>query len=356
MNSFDSSLAVLGQEVPVGRVDKALKELWGEENAGTRASLLNFAIYSENGEAVEANTELLAAITREHACRGLLIVALPQAAEADQPKARAWITAHCQLHDGHKSICSEQISFLLEGGGANQLRNIVFAHLDSDLPLAFWWQGELSETFDERLYSVVDLLFIDSSGWKEPCTQFARLQEAQSARSSRFNAYDLSWLRSHLFRTAMATCFQNPAALAELPKLQSVEITHAKGHRVSALQLAAWIGVRLKCRLEKTAAGVQLVLPEGQAVSLAFREGSGTEALESITLRSANGLFRVSRDCGATHVCTHVELGGHTDEQMLPADHPEDPELITDQLSRLGGKSLYKQVVPMLLDLFRALD
>ena len=41
--------------------------------------------------------------------------------------------------------------------------NIVFAHLDSDLPLYLWWQGDLTQNFDERFYSVMDLLFVDSA-------------------------------------------------------------------------------------------------------------------------------------------------------------------------------------------------
>src|SRR6476659_1746534 len=125
--TLDDSLSVLGQEVPLGRVDKALKELWGKDEARTRASLMNFAIYSEDQGSIESNTRLLEEITSEHACRGMLLLALP----GGQAHARAWITAHCQLHEGHKSVCSEQISIVLEGGTMNEVRNIVFAHLDS---------------------------------------------------------------------------------------------------------------------------------------------------------------------------------------------------------------------------------
>ncbi|MEZ0386857.1 MAG: glucose-6-phosphate dehydrogenase assembly protein OpcA, partial [Verrucomicrobium sp.] len=212
----DDSLAILGQEVPLGRVDKALKELWGADNARTKASLMNFAIYSEDPASLEKNTALLADITQEHACRGLLILALPGQGPA---RARAWITAHCQLHEGHKSVCSEQISFVLEGGNLDQVRNIVFAHLDSDLPLVCWWQGDLTESFSERLYSVFDLLFVDSSTWTQAARDLATLKEAQGQKTARFRSYDLSWLRSHLFRTALASCFQSAVAIGELQRL-----------------------------------------------------------------------------------------------------------------------------------------
>lgn len=350
-STLESSFAVLGQEVPLGLVDKALKELWGADNAMTRASLLNFAIYSEDPDSLNANTKLLEELTREHACRALLILALPK---ADKPQARAWITAHCQLHDGHKSVCSEQLSFLLEGGGANQLRNIVFAHLDSDLPLALWWQGEFSANFDERLYSVVDVLFMDSASWKMPAVQFEKLDVAQTGKSSRFRAYDLSWLRSHFFRTALATCFHDQPALAELSQLHRIEITHSKGHRVTALLIAAWIGVRLKCHLDAGLSGLRFTLPEGNVSEIAIVEGEGDDPLQSIVLQSDLATFRVSRDCGAAYICTHVELNGHVIEEMLPADLPDDAALIADQLSRLGGQSLYIQMVPMLREMLQA--
>jgi glucose-6-phosphate dehydrogenase assembly protein OpcA len=342
---MEDSIAVLGQEVSLGHVDKALKELWGKDAARTKASLINFAIYSEDPDSLGRNTEILGDITREHSCRGLLILSQPNAPVI---KARAWVTAHCQLHDGQKSVCSEQISFLLQGGNTNQMRNIVFAHLDSDLPLAFWWQGDLTAIFDERFYSVIDLLLIDSSCWKSPATDFAKLQEAQSQKTSRFRVYDLSWLRSHNFRTALAMCFADSVALQELAKLQSIVVTHGPGHKLAGQLLAAWIGVRLKAELTRQGEKLTLVLPEGQQINVEVNEGTGSEALQSIVLTSADASFTVHRECGSNYACTSVKIGNHTRQEMLPADLLSDSALIANQLSRLGGQSLYIQMVPML--------
>ena len=344
MTDLESSYAILGQEVPLDRVDKALKELWGQDEARTKASLINFAIYSEKAESLEANTKLLEEITLEQACRGLLILAVP----GDKRNARSWITAHCQLQDGHESVCSEQISFLLEGGNANLVRNVVFAHLDSDLPLACWWQDELGANFDERLYSVIDMLFVDSSRWTDPAGDFKTLLAARSQGSVRFAVYDLSWLRSHLFRTALATCFQDAVALAELPKLQTIEIHHAPGQRVSGLLLAAWIGVRMKCGLDMAGKDIRLNSPEGILIRVSLVESQGEEHLQKIILRSNAATFTVSRDCGANYVCARVEIGSHVHEEMLPADSTSDAALVSDQLSRMGGHSLYLQMLPML--------
>jgi len=343
---LDESLVILGQEVSLGKVDKALKELWGKDDARTKASLINFAIYSEDPHSLQTNTTLMADITREHSCRGLLIIALPGETE---PSARAWVTAHCQLHDGHKSVCSEQISFLLKGGNANQVRNIVFAHLDSDLPLVCWWQDDLTGTFNERLYSVIDLLFIDSSKWSSPSEGFARLEEAQNQKTSRFRVYDLSWLRSHNFRTALAMCFADSVARAELSKITRLQITHAPGHKLAGQLLAAWICVRLKATLINSSGDITIQLPEGQNIAVDIAESSGIEAVQGLVMTSPNATFTVNRQCGSTYICTSVKIGDlPAHEEMLPADLPTDAELITDQLSRLGGQSLYFQMVPVL--------
>src|SRR6267143_5204613 len=104
----------LGQPVEIGQIHKELKKLWQErENAMTRASLINLALYSEKPGSLERNTQLIARITEDHACRALVIGANPKSKEN---RVEAWISAHCHLgHAGSKQICSEQLSFFLEG-------------------------------------------------------------------------------------------------------------------------------------------------------------------------------------------------------------------------------------------------
>jgi hypothetical protein len=44
----DSDLGRLGLETPISRIDRALKQLWEGDEAKTRASLINLAIYTED--------------------------------------------------------------------------------------------------------------------------------------------------------------------------------------------------------------------------------------------------------------------------------------------------------------------
>src|SRR5438552_15731 len=126
-----------GMPVEIGKIDRELKKLW-EVSAGcaTRASLINLALYSEAPESLGKNTEIISRITENHACRAIVIAADPAAKEN---RVEAWISAHCHVsRAGSKQVCSEQLSFLLQGESARLLPNIVFAQLDSDLPLYLW--------------------------------------------------------------------------------------------------------------------------------------------------------------------------------------------------------------------------
>src|SRR5438874_6875690 len=155
----------LGVPVAISRIDQELKKLWQQnEGAVTRASLVNLAVYSEEPGSLERNTQLVAKITENHACRAIVIEA---DCKATEDRVDAWISAHCHVsRAGSKQICSEQISFLLKGGCTTLLPSIVFSHLDSDLPFYLWWQEEFREPMDPQLWTWVDRVIYDSQSWR----------------------------------------------------------------------------------------------------------------------------------------------------------------------------------------------
>lgn len=341
----DIDLSILGQEVPLGRVDRELKKLWDSDEAKTRASLMNFAIYSENAADLGRNNKILDELTSEHACRALLILFQP---DGPQPKARAWINALCRPYQGKQVVCSEQLSFVLEGGNAAQVQNIVFAHLDSDLPLVVWWQGDLTSNFEERFYSEIDRLFIDSAEWHEPKAEFKMLEEAHNADTSAFEVHDLSWTRTHFIRAALAGCFQDAVALGKLPLVEKIEITHEPGQRVAALLLAAWIAERLHWQLDDASKGVRFTKPEGGGVDLVLSEGTAGCCVKRLALIGPELRAEVMRDPSSVFVRVCASCGEHAHEELLPADVETEAALISSQLSRAHGTSLYVNMLPML--------
>ena len=341
----DIDLSILGQEVPLGLVDRELKKLWDSDEAKTRASLMNFAIYSENAADLGRNNKILDELTSEHACRALLILFQPN---GPQPRARAWINALCRPYQGKQVVCSEQLSFVLEGGNAAQVQNIVFAHLDSDLPLVVWWQGDLTSNFEERFYSEIDRLFIDSAEWHEPKAEFKMLEEAHNADTSAFEVHDLSWTRTHFIRAALAGCFQDPVALGKLPLVERIEITHASGQHVAALLLVAWIAECLHWHLDDAATDIRFTKADGGCVAAVLSEGTSACCAQRLALIGPDLRAEVMRDPDSVFVRVCASCGEHHREELLPADAETEADLISSQLSRAHGTSLYIGMVPML--------
>src|SRR5437868_6417321 len=229
----------LGLQVELGKIDSELKKLWAQsEGAMTRASLVNLAVYSETPGSLEKNTQLIAKIAENHACRAIVIGA---DCKTKEDRVEAWISAHCHIsRTGSKQICSEQISFLLEGPCTNLLPSIVFSHLDSDLPFYLWWQGEFHVPMDPQLWAWVDRVIYDSQTWKDFGAQMELVETAQREASQRIVLCDLNWTRLDKIRIAIAQFFDHPASHHHFDKIDHGHIFFAPGYRSAALLLAGW--------------------------------------------------------------------------------------------------------------------
>lgn len=340
--------STLGKEVPIPMIEKELRALWESNTESTRASLINLAIYSEADDALERNTALLAEITREHASRALLIAAGIKR-EATPP--RAWITAHCNLTGHKKSVCSEQIAFELNGKAVGRIRNTVFAHLDSDLPLVLWWQGELSRIFEPRFYSIIDRLIVDSSDWSDPAESFSKLTEAIENSPLGLIVHDLSWSRTHLLRASLASLFEDSRCIAELAKVQSVKIAHSANQRITAQLLVAWLASALKWQ-SPTAAGTGYTFTSdtGQSIQVDLTPYDGNSPVSSIVIITEGGEFSVKHEDGSKFVKAGSSLCG---AQLFPADPAELAALVSGQLARHGNNHLLLETLPCLQSLLQ---
>lgn len=344
----------LGQEVPVDGIHKALRQLWAQDEARTNACLINLAVYSEQKGSLQKNSAIVRDLTREHACRALLIEMDRSATEAS---IRSWITAHCHLSGGKKSVCCEQISFALTGVSRGRLRNTVFAHLTSDLPLILWWQGELSPIFEERLYSVVDRFVFDSSDWSAPVKSFEILE--QSLTSGRvLTVQDLAWTRTFHYRLAVASLFDDPLAQSALPRIDAVEITHHPKHRSAALQLLAWLAVQAGWRkgLELQLAvnkkhgnreGISFERKTGEAVAATLIAEETSAPIGLLRIRGGGMEIAIDRAPQSPHIHMRLSVGDHITESIAPAGCDDCGMLIGEQLARGGKNSLFLKILPM---------
>ena len=333
-------LPQLGTPVPVGQISRELKKLWdtGSATPPTRASLVNFAVYCRSTEAMAENTELISEFTRNHACRALLICVCR---DAPAPRISAWVNAHCHLsRAGAKSVCCEQISFLLEGELKGRLTNIVFSHLDSDLPLYFWLQGDPVEDLNPTLWPWIDRLIIDSLPWTFPRWRFDRLHQSLHAAKATLTLRDLNWTRSLYMRQALAQFFDAPENLGRLPGLAAVRIQHAPGYRSTALLLLGWLSAQLHWRLKSP---VPLVFEsaEENAITVQLDEQPGP-AIGACRLDCGTATFTLQRQSGERYLRAEVALaGGQRFNHLLPAGPDATLELLDEEMTRGARHTLY---------------
>jgi glucose-6-phosphate dehydrogenase assembly protein OpcA len=333
----------LGLEVAVSQIDRELRKLWEQDEARTNASLMNLVVYSEKPGALLENSAIIRKLTREHACRAILV-------EVNRteplPGLRAWITAHCHLAHGMKSVCCEQIAFYLTGKVTGRFRNTVFAHLNSDLPLVFWWQGELSDIFTERLVSVMDRLLIDSSTWTDPAGAFRRIEQ-ESLSNSDLILHDHEWTRTWQFRLGVAGIFDDPSAQQALPDTDSVEITHHPAHCNAALQLLAWLAVQAGWEgREASKRSFTFASAGGKIIKVILQENPDAPPVSSLILRAGDRSAQIHQSAGATHVERRIEAPGYQVASLAPADPQSAEALVALQLARGGKNSLFRKILP----------
>lgn len=336
-----------GQPAEIGKIDRELGKLWAASgDTKTRASLINLAIYTEDASALGANTTLIAEIAGQHACRAILIVANPLARES---RARAWINTHCHLAEkfGHQT-CSEQITFQLDGGSASALPNIVFSHLDSDLPLCFWWQGEFRESQDEKFWGWVDRLIFDSGPWSDPARQFAIVHRIGRLADARTTLCDLNWTRLHRYRLAVASLFDHAGALPCLDRITSAHITAAPGCRTTALLLLGWVAAQLKWTLPSQ--GNFFTAPDGRPIRFEVIEAPGA-CISLVELSGDDACFHLARQDGFFHAKIQVP-GMPATTLTLSSSEDRLADTLVAELGRGGRHPLYAKSLAVVLPLF----
>jgi len=333
--------STLGTAVEVTEIARELKKLWSADETRTRASLINFVIVCEGTEAMNANTELLEHITRDHACRALLIGV---DADASVTKVQAWVNAHCYLPKaGAKHVCSEQISLLLPASQRSLLPNLLFTHLESDLPLTLWWQCKCPNPPDAELWRWVDRLVFDSRTWATPKSEFELLH--RSVTTGRTVLCDLNWTRTLHLRQSLAQLFDQPEQLAVLENTTALSIRHAAGSLSTALFLTSWLAGQLGWNL-KTSSHTRIVFEKGgRDVVCELQAGDGS-AISEVKLQSTAGAVNVLRQRDSKYLHAEVTTPDHPPTRLLmPADCDDMTSLIDEELSLGGRRRVYTKML-----------
>ena len=335
-----------GLPVEIGQIDRELKKLWAEgEGAMTRASHINLAVYSEEPGSLARNTQILSQITENHACRAIVIAANPL---AKQDRVEAWISAHCHVGGtGAKRVCSEQISFLLEGPSVKVLPSIVISQLDSDLPLYLWWQSDFAEPMDPQLWAWIDRLIYDSQRWRDFDGQMRLVEMAQREAKQRIVLCDLNWTRLVHFRLAFAQFFDHPASHHHFDEIEGGSVVFGRGYRSTGILFVGWLAAQLGWEISRavTSERIELKNRAGKILHIDLREKEGP-AIRSFTAQSGALDFCVDTagSSDLLEVCRGARGENHA-HQLLPSGGNDPAQLLTEELMRGGPHQVYLSAV-----------
>lgn len=335
-----------GIPVEIGKIDKELGKLWeSSDDTKTRASLINLVVYTENESTLSADNDVLASVAGRHPCRAILILGKP---ESPVTEAKAWISAHCHLlGKDTRQICSEQITFRLDGDAATALPNIVFSHLDSDLPLCLWWKAEFPEPLDEKLWAWVDRLIFDSASWHNPHHQFSIIRHISSSRKCTAVLCDLSWTRLHAWRFALASQFDNAAAFPHLSSVESISLDCAPKCRTAPLLLLGWIASRLKWTLHQDMNG--FLTKDKRTIPFEIRE-TGEQYLSRISIECTDARFELKLGNNGEFFESTIQTPGIPSiHQIFPAPRGRLEDTLLAELSRAGRHALYTESLEIIL-------
>lgn len=349
----------LGFPVKISKIQHNLNQLISGDDSdtpATKASILNLAVYQEDFQQIDEIAKSIASITRESACRSLLICS---GKEADSNNHQAWVQAHCRLNrNGQKEVCSEQISFLFNSDSTGIIRNTVFSQLDSDLPLVFWWKGELSDVFEDRLYSRIDRFVFDSEKWADPGLHIDKVLAAYQSPQSHFRIHDLAFSRLNPYRRAIANAFDLPMLKEKASGIREIKIRYRVGQRQSAIYLANWLADRL---------GKTLDADQSKPGQLVYQSETGKLAIE---LTEADDYFAVAilagdlvveltrcidREFLRTRVFSAKDPSKEITEDWIPVRRKKDCELIMKVLKQGGLNKALPQIFPTMLGSLNAL-
>jgi len=350
MNAIAQAPIEPGLPVEIGKIDKELGKLWEETgDTKTRASLINLAIYTETAESVAENTNLISQIAGEHACRALLIFANPG---APREEAKAWISAHCHLAGkGERQICSEQITFELDGDMVAALPNIVFSHLDSDLPLYFWWQEDFREPLDKELWGWVDRLIYDSAEWDAPAEQFRLVQKIRTLTEIRTILCDLAWTRLIGARYAIAQLFDHSCALARISEIKRTTISCAD--HTTGLLLLGWLATQLGWKLQTLNGRERFLSPAHAPIDFEIRVADGP-TISRCAFECSDATLEIARQPGSDYFQARIGCEGVSDATMFAAaGKSEIADTLVAALGRGGKYPLYRKALAVVEPLFK---
>lgn len=349
-------------EGALARLRRQAAEAAEEEVFAIRTSVLNLVAYATDEQSARRAEAVIASLPSHHPSRSLIVLALPDAAEAG---IDARLAAHCHLAGWvqqagsavRRQVCCEEVSLTVRGQAARHLHSVIIPLLVSDLPVFVWWTGDLPR--DEHLLGemldTADRFIVDTARFARPRKALPRL--AALCRRRRDCAFgDLNWGRLAPWRELLALLVERPGVGALLGRIFRVEVRCAGGgFPIQGLLLAGWLASRLRWRpraLSGDGRRHTVTLSRGRRplrVEL-VAEAAAAEpgALLALRLEAEGGRagqrLSIAR-AGPGKAALEVHTGETSFQEEAPLPLPGEGDLLSRELQVAGHDRAYEETL-----------
>ena len=337
--------------VDPGAIEDEFNRIWrdtaaeGYDSSSVRLRVLNLVAVGRGDEAVAAFDAAMEVLPQRHPCRGILALI-----DESTPRLASSIGARCwRSPAGGRHVCSEEVHLRAPAAQHQELASAVLALLVPDLVVAAWLIGVAPD--DELAADVLDAadrVFLDSARLGDPPSALQAI--AAVARKHEVEPTDFAWGRTAGWRELVAQFFDGDDGLAQLRRIDTVEITCATPRLTSeAMLVAGWLVSRLGLSLADLSCApdrVEATLYERtRGVTLHVRAAPGGPPLPlqhvRITTPEATRSLELHAESGHLHVRERWADGEA--RRTVQATPEDDASVLNRSLDALGEPDVYAE-------------
>jgi hypothetical protein len=351
--------------VSAQNIEHELASLWKTEDDEAKAlglqrvyttNLVAYASGHDEGYLVE---KVLNALVGYHPGRYILV---RPAADTSEAPLRHYLTGHCLFWgDREKRVCCDMIKLVAQKEVIENLYGFTFSLLVPDLPVEFWWPGDLPyyNPFFEHMAEQASRVWVDSSRFKDPKEGLARLSAFWPRRYPQTLLGDLNWIRIERWRALLAELFDGDWA-RYLKDIRQVTIEYGEGTRpIRSFLLTCWLAVQLgwkhhKPRVADFTKPLVFEGPQGpvevlfKPVPIADEHQDRIFAVGILTEGTGKGIFTVARDQDPHCVIARSEIDHKLAfSRFVTFDHLHYNELLAMGLKHQEPDPVWKRVLQM---------
>jgi glucose-6-phosphate dehydrogenase assembly protein OpcA len=346
--------AIAGEEIRVdsASIEQTLAELWRiektEGEAVTRAALWNVVAHASSSEHHTNASEVLGRASIAVPQRTIVIRTNPEGPS----EMASWISANCHLLGAGKQVCSEEISIVAGGDRVQRVPPLVHALLIPDMPVAFWWVGDLpheNEAYVRTLLGPADRLIVDSVHFDSP--EDLALVQRTGERTNTAPA-DLNWVRLDEWRAAAASVFDPPSMRGRLKTLREIRIVANVtdmayfGESVEALYFVSWLVAQAGMGVDDGGNIPDL------SCTFEFRPADKRGILR-VDLEMDGSSAAIERDPERCVLTTNVDGQLNVPEALTRTSRKKVEELIVRELKQPESDRLLMKVLPFAIRIAR---